>query len=102
MYMLMEIILENNMKGKPILTNVRIEIVKSGFTAMDMVDEKENKTEKAVVLEIGDDVTLVKVGDTILFKDYNLDELLIDNEKYSIIPQEDIKYVWNTFTTTEK
>ena len=82
------------MKGKPLKDNVRIEIVKSGFTAMEQVDERENKTEKAVVLEIGDDVTLVKVGDTILFKDYNLDEILIDNEKYSIIPEEDIKYVF--------
>jgi co-chaperonin GroES (HSP10) len=90
------------MKGKPTGQNIRIEIINSGFTALEAVDEKENRTEKATVLEIGDEVTLVKKGDTILFKAYNIDELEIDGEKYIIIPEDDLKYVWNTSTPSEK
>lgn len=89
-------------KGTPLGTNVRIEIIKSGFTAMEQVDEKEERTEEAKVLEIGPDVTLVKVGDTILFKAYNIDEIEHNNEKYVIIPEEDIKYIWSTSTITEQ
>lgn len=90
------------MQGKPLKNNIRIEIQNSSFTAMESVDEKENRTEKAIVLEIGDEVTEVKVGDTILFKSYDLDEILLDNEKYVIIPEDSVKYVWNTSATLEK
>lgn len=91
------------MKGKPTGQNIRIEIINSGFTSMEMVDEKENRTEKATVLEIGDEVTKVNVGDTILFKAYEVDEILLDDEKFVIITEESIKYIWkgsgyNTFT----
>jgi len=67
---------------------------------MEMVDEKEARTEKAKVLEIGDEVTKVNVGDIILFKAYNLDEIEIDNEKFVIIPEEDVKYVFFGVITT--
>ena len=83
------------MKGKPIGQNIRIEIINSGFNSMEMVDEKENRTEKATVLEIGDEVTKVNVGDTILFKAYEVDEILLDDEKYIIITEESIKYIWS-------
>jgi len=88
--------------GKPLGNNIRIEITKSNFSAMEQVDEKEARTEKAIVLEIGDEVTKVNVGDTILFKSYNIDEIDIDSEKYVIIPEEDIRYLCNTSTTSEK
>lgn len=83
-------------KGKPLGNNVRIEIVNSGFTAMQQVDEREARTEKATVLEVGKEVKSVKPKDTILFKAYNIDEIEIDNEKYVIIPEEDIKYVFTS------
>lgn len=82
------------MIGKPLKNNIRIEIVKSNFSAIEQVDEKESRTEKAIVLEIGDEVTEVEVGDTILFKAYNIDEIEIDDQKYIIIPEIDIKYVF--------
>ena len=56
-------------QGKPLKDNVRLEIHKSGFTAMENVDEKQDQIEKATVLEIGDDVSIVKIGDVVLFKD---------------------------------
>jgi len=87
-------------KGKPTGTNIRIEIINSGFNSMEMVDEKENRTEKATVLEIGEEVTKVNVGDTILFKAYEVDEILLDNEKFVIITEESIKYIWSISTHT--
>ena len=83
------------MKGTPLGTNVRIKIEEIASNAMVMVDEKESRTEKATVLEVGNEVTTVNVGDVILFKAYNLDEIEIDDEKYVIIPEEDIKYLWS-------
>jgi co-chaperonin GroES (HSP10) len=87
-------------QGKPLTNNIRIKIVNSVFTAMEQVDEKEARTEKATVLEVGDEVTLVKPGDQILFKAYNIDEIEVDGEHYVVIPEEDIKYLWSTPTTT--
>jgi len=81
------------MIGKPTGQNIRIEIINSGFNSMEMVDEKENRTEKATVLEIGDEVTKVNVGDTILFKAYEVDEILLDEEKFVIIDESSIKYI---------
>ncbi len=80
------------MKG-PLKDNVRIEIVKSNFTAMEQVDEKEERTEEAVVLEVGVDVVDVQPGDKILFKAYNIDEIEYGGEKYIVIPEADIKYL---------
>lgn len=80
------------MKG-PLKDNVRIKIVNSGFTAMEQIDEKEARTEEAVVLEIGPDVTEVKPNDKILFKAYNIDEIEFGGEKYIVIPEADIKYL---------
>lgn len=81
-------------KGKPTGQNIRIEIKKSNFTALEQVDEKEARTEQAVVLEVGDEVVGIKEGNIVLFKAYNIDEIEIDNEKYVIIPEEDVKYVF--------
>lgn len=81
--------------GKPLTNNVRIEIHNSSYTAVDHVDEREAKIEKATVLEVGPEVTLVKSGDSILFKDYNLDTIEVDGETYHVIPEEDIKYLFN-------
>ena len=82
------------MQGKPLTNNVRIEIHKSAFTAMEQVDKKESETEKATVLEIGDGVSKVNAGDVILFKDYNCDTIKVDEEEFTIIPEEDIRYVF--------
>jgi len=89
-------------KGKPLGSNIRIEIINSGFTAMQQVDERENRTEKATVLEVAKDVKTIKKGDTILFKAYNIDEIEVDGEKYVLIPEEDAKYVWSISTTSKK
>lgn len=81
-------------KGIPIGSSVRIQIHSSGFTAMESIDKKEDQIEKATVLEVDKSVKLVKKGDVILFKAYNLDTIEVDGERFDLIPIEDIKYVW--------
>lgn len=84
----------NKREQGPLRDNIRIEIIGSGFTAVEQVNEEDERTEKAKVLEIGDEVNDIEVGDTILFKAYNIDEIEVDGEKYIIIPEEDVKYRW--------
>lgn len=77
----------------PTGNNIRIRIINSKFDVMEQVDDKENRTEKAEVLEVGRDVDNVKVGDIILFKAYNIDDIDIDGDNYILIPADDIKYI---------
>lgn len=81
------------MKIIPLTKNVLIDIHKIKETAMQMIDENESKTEQATVLSVGNDVDLVKVGDIIIFKNYNLDTIEIEGEKFNLIPEEDIKAI---------
>lgn len=76
---------------KPLGANILIDIHKSAFTAMDQVDERETQLEKATVLEIGDEVEIVKKDDVIVFKSYNLDTIELDGQKYHLLPAEDVK-----------
>jgi len=79
---------------KPLKNNVLIDIHRIVETALQMVDDEEAKVEKATVLDIGDEVTLVSKGDIIYFKKYNLDSIIDGEETYYLIPDEDIKAVY--------
>lgn len=76
---------------KPLGNNVLIDIQKIDQSALVMIDEKEAQMELATVLDIGEDVQAVKKGDLIVFKNYNLDTILLDNKEYYLIPCDDIK-----------
>lgn len=76
---------------KPLFRNILIDIHTIDQTVMAMVDDNESTIEKATVLEVGDMVELVKKGDVIAFKKYNLDIIEIDNKKYYLIPEDDVK-----------
>lgn len=78
---------------KPLGTNCLIEIEKMDESALKMVDENEAKTEIATIVEPGEEVTKVKKGDKIVFKSYNLDTILIDNQEITLIPEDDIKAI---------
>lgn len=82
------------MQGYPLGKNVRIEIHKSGFTAMEQVQKTEDQIEQATVLEIGSECDKIEVGQKILFKAYNIDTIEINGEIYTLIPEEDIKYIF--------
>ena len=78
------------MKLSPLFKNCLIEIHKSSFTAMSSVDEKD-QIEKATIISVGDEVTAVKEGDVIIFKDFELDVIDLDGKKYYIINEDAIK-----------
>jgi chaperonin GroES len=76
---------------KPLFKNILIDIHTIDQSILAMVDDNEATIEKATVLDIGDMVELVKIGDTIVFKKYNLDTIEIDGKKYHLIPEDDVK-----------
>jgi len=78
---------------KPLRNNILIDLHKIADSAISMVDESEAQIEKATVLDIGDEVTLVKKGDIILYKKYNLDQFEIDGITYYMIPEDDVKAI---------
>ena len=53
----------------------------------------ENSKEKpafAVVKAVGPEVTAIKVGDKIIFKEYATTELKVDGTEYLVVKQEDV------------
>ncbi len=80
---------------KPLIDNILIEVHKSAYTAMEQVDEKEDRIEKATVLDIGPEVTLVKKGDVVYFKDYETDEIVDGKDKFVLIKEEAIKALYH-------
>lgn len=53
----------------------------------------ENAKEKpafAVVKAVGPEVTTIKVGDKIVFKEYATTELKVDGTEYLVVKQEDV------------
>lgn len=53
-------------------------------------DESKEKPTYAVVDAIGADVTSLKVGDKILFKEYSTTEITVDDREYLIIEEKDV------------
>lgn len=84
---------------KPLTVNVLISVHTDGYTAMQQVDEKSALIEKATVIDIGEDVTIVKKGDIIYFKDYETDTIVDGEEKYVLINEDSIKAICTTATT---
>jgi chaperonin GroES len=78
---------------KPLFDKVLIEVEKvENVTSSGIIlsVETEKKLEKATVKAVGEDVTKLKKGDIIIFKDYNYDTIEIDDEEYSFIKEEDV------------
>jgi co-chaperonin GroES (HSP10) len=86
---------------KPLQKNVLIKVHEIEQSAMLMVDKEDSQIEKATVLDIGDEVSLVKLGDVIYFKQYDIDKILDNNETFVLINEESIKALC-TNTTTKK
>lgn len=53
-------------------------------------DAAKEKSVVANVLAVGSEVTEVKIGDKIIYKEYSTTELKIDGKEYLIIKEEDI------------
>jgi chaperonin GroES len=53
-------------------------------------DSAREKPQVAKVVAIGPTVKAVKVGDSIIYKDYSATELQLDGEKYLVVKEEDV------------
>lgn len=87
------------MRLRPTKNNILIEIHKRPSTTIALVDENESKIEQATVLAIGEEVTVVNEGDQIVFKSYEVDEIVIDTNKYTFITEEAIKGICTNIPT---
>ncbi len=81
------------MKFKPLMDRVLAKLEESEEKTVSGIiipDTAKEKPQKATVVEIGDDVELVKQGDTVLFEKYSGSELKIDDETYIILKEDEI------------
>lgn len=80
---------------QPLFDRVLIEIEKEKTVTnfgIILNENSDKKLEKAIVLEVGEDVVKLKKGDTILFKAYSADTIKLDplkDEELSFIKEED-------------
>lgn len=79
---------------KPLKKNILIEVMKIDQTAMILVDEKEALMEKATIVSVGEEVENLKSGDIIYFKNYETDEILDNDNKYTLIDEEGVKAIY--------
>ncbi len=63
-----------------------LEKTKSGI----LLGEAKEKPAYAVVESIGPEVTTVKKGDKIIYKEYSTTEVKINDEEYIILKEEDV------------
>ncbi len=81
------------MAFKPLMDRVLAELMdleektESGIIIPDTAKEKP---QQATVVEVGDDVELVKKGDVIVFEKYAGNEIKIDDKKYVILKEDEI------------
>ena len=55
-----------------------------------LLGEAKEKPAYAVVESVGPDVTGVKAGDKIIYKEYSTTEVKVDDKEYIILKEEDI------------
>lgn len=82
-----------SMKIQPLFSNILIEIAKAKEVTKSGIilnSERDKKTEVAVVIATGDAVEKVKKGDSIIFKGYSADAVIIEDIEYSFIKEEEI------------
>ena len=85
------------MKIKPLgerLLVLREEVEEKSSGGIILTESYQEKPNKGEVRAIGDDVTTVKVGDTIVFGKYSSNETLqVDDDELIILELKDVKAV---------
>jgi len=69
---------------------VREEAAKKTASGLYLPDNAKEKPIIAKVAAIGPDVKTVKVGESILYKEYSTTEVKIDGVEYLIVKEEDV------------
>ena len=75
---------------KPLGENVLLKVHRMQETALLLVDERDAETEKATVIDVGDECTKLKKDDIVYFKDYDTSKVLEGNESLTIIKEENV------------
>ena len=81
------------MAFKPLMDRVLAELLdkeqktESGIIIPDTVKEKP---QDATIIEVGDEVELVKKGDRVVFERYAGNEIKIDDKEYVILKEDEI------------
>lgn len=78
---------------KPLSDRILIEVEKKAevtSSGIYMPETDDEKLERAIVVEVGDEVTNVKKGDAILFKGYSADTIDLEGEEVCFIKEEDV------------
>lgn len=86
------------MKIHPINRNILIQIEKEEKTSFGLILAEEKHLERAKVLELDSEVTAVKKGDLILFKEFSTDRITLEGKELYFIKDE---HVLCTITTTK-
>lgn len=80
---------------EPLTDNVVIQLEKTSAQTKSGIYVPANAQEKskaAVVLAVGPEVKIVKVGDRVLYKEnYDNDTYKLDNEEYIVVKEENIR-----------
>ncbi len=69
---------------------VREEAQTKTASGLYLPDAAKEKPVLAKVVAVGKDAKLIKVGDTILYKEYSTTEIKIDGTEYLIVKEEDV------------
>ncbi len=81
------------MAFKPLMDRVLaepMELEEKTESGIIIPDTAKEKPQQATVIEVGDDVELVKKGDVVVFEKYAGNEIKIDDKKYVILKEDEI------------
>ena len=78
---------------QPLFDQLQVEIEEAETVTSSgiiLASNEDVRLEKATVLAIGPDVTVVQVGDEILFKAYSSDTIELDGVELSFVKEENV------------
>lgn len=75
----------------PLFDKIQIEVHKTETVTSSGIHlaTEQDKLEEATVVAVGSDCTVLKPGDSILFKSYSEDTIKINDKEYSFIKEEE-------------
>ena len=82
------------MKAVPLFQRILVQVVDRDETTPGGIiipDAAKEKPTEAIVKSIGDKVQYVAVGDRVLFSKYAGNEIVINNENFLVLHEEDVQ-----------
>jgi chaperonin GroES len=85
----------------PLFTQLQIIIEKAETmtsSGIILAGKEDEKLERATVVTVGPDVMAIKPGDTILFKAYSSDNIMLDGQEIAFVKEEDVLAIYEART----